>query len=125
MRFIIVEGKVNNEVFIDFLQRLMHNWPRNIILILNGHPVHKSLAVSQFVASTNGRLQIFYLPPCSPDLNPDEQVWNLKNQEVGKQPITGPDQLKKLILSHMRKIQKLPALVSSFFKMKNTVYAVS
>jgi transposase len=126
MRFIIVEGKVNNEVFIDFLKRLIHNWPRNIILILDGHPVHKAVAVSQFVASTNGRLRIFYLPPYSPELNPDEQVWNhLKNQGVGKASITGPDQLKKLILSKMRKIQKLPSLVSSFFMMPDTVYAMS
>jgi transposase len=126
MRFIIIEGKVNGEVFIDFLKRLIHNWPRKVFLILDGHPVHKSVAVAQFVTATKGRLQIFYLPPYSPKLNPDEQVWNhLKNQGVGKQPITGPDQLKKLILSHLRKIQKLPALVRSFFMTPDTVYAVS
>jgi transposase len=124
MRFIIVTGKVCAEVFIDFLKRLIHNWPRNVFLILDGHPVHKSVAVSTFVASTEGRLQLFYLPPYSPELNPDEQVWNhLKNHGVGKQSITGPDQLKRLIFSHLRKIQKLPVLVRSFFGMPDTAYA--
>jgi len=76
LRFMLVKDKINAHVFIDFLKRLMHNWPHSIFLILDGHPVHKSVAVSKFVASTQGRLQIFYLPPYSPELNSDEQVWN-------------------------------------------------
>lgn len=124
MRFIIIEGKVNAEVFIDFLKRLIHNWPRKIFLILDGHPVHKSVAVAKFISSTEGRLELFRLPPYSPELNPDEQVWNhLKNHGVGRQPITGPDQLKKLVLSHLRKIQKLPALIRAFFGTPDTIYA--
>jgi transposase len=126
MRFMFIEGKFNAEVFIDFLKRLIHNWLRKVFLIIDGHPVHKSVAISNFVTSTEGRLQLFFLPPYSPELNPDEQVWNhLKNNGVGKQPVTGPDQLKSLVLSHLRKIQKLPALVRSFFGMPETIYAAS
>lgn len=124
MRFMLVKGKINADVFVDFLKRLMHNWPRSVFLIIDGHPVHKSVAVSKFVASTEGRLQLFYLPPYSPELNPDEQVWNhLKNHGVGRRPVTGPDQLKQLIISHLRRVQKLPSLVRSFFNLPETVYA--
>src|SRR4030042_6743891 len=123
-RFMIIKGKLTADVFVAFLKRLIHNWPRSIFLIVDGHPVHKSVVVSKFVASTEGCLQIFYLPPYSPELNPDEQVWNhLKNHGVGKQPITGPDQLKRLTLSHLRKVQRLPSLVRSFFAMPETAYA--
>lgn len=125
MRFMLVEGKVTGNVFVDFLKRLLHNWPHPVFLIVDGHPVHKSAAVSRFVASTKGRLQIFYLPPYSPELNPDEQVWNhLKNHGVGKQSIAGPDHLKRLVLSRLRRIQKLPALVRTFFELPETAYAV-
>lgn len=124
MRFMLIEDKFNTAVFIDFLKRLVHNWPRAIFLIVDGHPVHKSVAVNKFVASTQGRLQLFSLPPYSPELNPDEQVWNhLKNQGIGKQPITGPDQMKGLVFSHLRKIQKLPSLIRAFFGMPETKYA--
>ena len=124
MRFMLVKDKINADVFVDFLKRLMHNWPRSIFLIVDGHPVHKSVAVSKFVTSTEGRLQIFYLPPYSPELNPDEQVWNhLKNRGVGRKPVTGPDQLKRLIVSHLRKVQKSPSLVRSFFNLPETAYA--
>lgn len=124
MRFMLIPGKLSAEVFVDFLKRLIHNWPHAVFLIVDGHPVHRSVAVSKFVASTKGKLQLFHLPPYSPDLNPDEQVWNhLKNHGVGRLPITGPDQLKHSILSHLRKLQKLPCLVRSFFRLPETLYA--
>ena len=126
MRFMLVEGKVTGDVFVDFLKRLIHNWPRTVFLIVDGHPIHKSATVSRFVASIEGKLQLFYLPPYSPELNPDEQVWNhLKHHGVGKQPIAGPDHLKRLVLSHLRKVQKLPSLVRSFFGMPETAYAAT
>ena len=124
MRFMLIEGKLTGEVFIEFLKRLLHNSSHPVFLSVDGHPVHRSAAVASFVASTDGKLRLFRLPPYSPELNPDEQVWNhLKNHGVGRQPITGPDQMKKLIISHLWKIQKLPALIRSFFGMLETVYA--
>lgn len=124
MRFMLVEGTITSDVFIGFLKRLIHNWSRAVFLIVDGHPVHRSAAVSRFVASTEGKLQLFRLPPYSPELNPDEQVWNhLKNHGVGKQTIAGPAQLKRMVLSHLRKMQKLPSLVRSFFHTPATVYA--
>jgi len=123
MRFMLVKGRVTTSVFVDFLKRLIHNWPRSVFLIIDGHPVHRSVAVSKFVASTEGQLQLFYLPPYSPELNPDEHVWNhLKNRGVGRHPVTGPDQLKRLIISHLRIVQRLPSLVHSFFNLPETVY---
>jgi len=124
MRFMLVEGKLTSDVFVAFLKRLVHNQPHPVFLIVDGHPVHKSAAVARFVASTDGKLQLFRLPPYSPELNPDEQVWNhLKNHGVGKQPIAGPAHLKRMVYSHLRKIQKLPALVCSFFGTPETIYA--
>ena len=126
MRFMVFEGKFNTDVFIDFLKRLIHNWPHPLFLIVDGHPVHKGAAVAKFVAASEGRLRLFRLPPYSPELNPDEQVWNhLKNQGVGKHSIAGPAHLKALILSHLRKLQKLPSLVRSFFRMPETAYAAT
>jgi transposase len=47
---------------------------------VDGHPAHRSKAVKQFVAATDGRLRLFVLPAYSPQLNPDEWVW--KNVKV-------------------------------------------
>lgn len=62
--------------------------------------------------------------PYSPELNPDEYVWNdLKNQSFGKTPHSSSQQMNKTALSHKRIIQKTPSLVISFFRALSTIYA--
>ena len=125
MRFICIDGKVNAAVFISFLKRLIETSDRPVFLIVDGHPTHKAVMTRKFVESSEGKLRLFFLPGYSPDLNPDELVWNhLKNHGTGRQVITGPDQLRKLVLGHMRSLQKRTELILSFFKTPSTVYAV-
>jgi hypothetical protein len=72
LRFMAFTGKMNVDRFVEFLQRLIYKAKRPIFLILDGHPVHKSRKVKDFVAITNDKLRLFILPPYSPHLNPDE-----------------------------------------------------
>ena len=124
LRFMCVDGKVNADVFIEFLKRLAASTDHPVFLIVDGHPTHKAKKTAEFVKSLKGRLQLFFLPGYSPDLNLDELVWNhLKNNGTGKRVITGPDQLKKLVLSHMRSMQKNSGLVKSFYQTPTTKYA--
>jgi len=48
--------------------------PGKIFVILDGHPAHRATKTKTFVASTNGRLELYFLPPYSPELNPEESV---------------------------------------------------
>jgi transposase len=69
-------------------------------------------------------LVLFHLSPYSPELNPDELVWNnLKNHGTWRRLVTSPEQRRQTIASHMRQLQKLPALVRSFFHVPTTCYA--
>jgi transposase len=116
-RFMTVEGRMNAEKFIEFLKRLIHNAPHPVFLVVDRHPSHRAKKVLAFVRSTEGRLRLFFLPPYAPDLNPDEHVWNhLKNHGVGKQAIRSRDQFRKVVLGHMRSLQRLPDLIRSFFR---------
>jgi transposase len=124
IRFMIFEGKMNAGQFCEFLKRLIHKASNPIFLIVDGHPVHRSGIVKKFVADTKGKLKMFYLPGYSPELNPDELVWNdLKHHDVGKRMISGPDQLKRLVISHLRALQKTPDKIIAFFLEKNVRYA--
>jgi transposase len=77
----ITKDRVGAKVFIDFLIRLIHNAKKPIFMVVDGHPAHRAKKVSQFVDSVKDRLRLFFLPPYSPELNPDEWVWNhLKKQ---------------------------------------------
>lgn len=124
LRFMCVEGKVNADVFIEFLKRLAEDSASPVFLVVDGHPTHKAAKTLRYAESTDGKLRLFFLPPYSPDLNPDELVWNdLKNNGVGRMVIVGPDQMKKAVVGHMRSLQKHPDLVRSFFGAPTTKYA--
>jgi transposase len=126
LRFMVVEGKVASAEFCEFLRRLVHNAQRPIFLILDGHPVHRSARVKQLVESLEGKLELFFLPPYSPELNPDEWVWNdLKNNGIGRMAITGPDDLKRIVFDYMRQMQRFPELIRSFFRAPTTSYAAA
>ena len=123
-RFMVTKGRVGARVFIDFIKRLIHNADRPVFLIVDGHPAHKAVMVKKFVASIKDQFRLFFLPPYSPELNPDERVWNdLKNNTVGRKIITSPETLKKDVISHLRFIQKSPHRVRSYFHNEQTRYA--
>jgi len=91
LRFMAIEENLSAEIFCEFLRRLIENMTHPVYLIVDRHSVHRSKKVREFVASTKGRLKLFYLPPYSPELNPDELVWNyLKNHKIGRQSLTTP-----------------------------------
>ncbi len=119
-----VSAKLNADKFIDFLKRLLTGSSQPIFLVVDGHPVHRSAKVRRFAEQTNGKLELYFLPGYSPELNPTEHVWSqLKHHTVGKQTVHGPDQLRELVLSAMRRIQRLPKLVRAFFQAPDTCYA--
>lgn len=124
MRFMTVEGTVDTNVFVRFLGRLIDNQPRPVFLVVDGHSIHKSKKVKEFVASTKGRLRLFCLPPYSPDLNPDELVWNhVKGHKIGRMAIEGREHLKRTVVGALRSLQRFPAKVRAFFQKPSVAYA--
>jgi transposase len=122
-RFMVQEGNVTAEVFIEFLKRLLRGAEQPIILVVDGHPIHKAKSVKTFVEQQQGRLQLVFLPPYAPQLNPDEQVWGYIKPRVAKQMPENKIELKKLVQSAMHRLQKLPDVVKSFFRHPECQYA--
>jgi transposase len=126
MHFMIVKGTVSSDEVCEFLKRLMHGHNHKVFLIWDGHPTHKSKKVKEYVSSSNGRLEIFLLPPYSPDLNPIEQLWNhAKTNGVGRKAVYGPDQLKTAVINKLRSFQKLPRKIASFFRHPDCKYILA
>jgi transposase len=116
VRFRILPARLTAPVFVDFCRRLLHDVGRPVFLIVDSHAVHRSKAVARYVESTKGKLRLFFLPPYSPQLNPDEWVWrNVKGHRLGRSQFAGPDDLRRKALSALRRLQRLPAVVRGFF----------
>jgi transposase len=125
MRFMIKEkGGVNAAVFIEFLKRLITGAKRQIFLIVDRGPAHIAKKTKAFVETLKGRLRLFYLPPYSPDRNPDELVWkHLKADTVGRMAITDKADFKTKVHSSMRQLQNNPDKIRSFYQKPSLKYA--
>jgi len=125
MRFIIIDkGGVNADVFIEFLKRLIAGAKREIFLIVDRGPAHVAKKTKAFVESLNGSLRLFYLPPYSPDRNPDELGWkHLKADTVGRMVVTSRDDFKSKVRSSMRQLQNNPAKICAFYQKPSLQYA--
>jgi transposase len=72
----IREESFKGPAVVEFLRHLLKHIPGKLLVIWDGSPIHRSQDVKTFLSEgANGRLQLERLPPYSPDLNPDEGVW--------------------------------------------------
>jgi transposase len=110
LRFMIKErGGVNADVFIEFLKRLLVDAKHKIFLIVDRGPAHMAKKTSAFVKRLNGALRLFFLPPYSPDKNPDELVWkHVKADTVGRTAIFGDKDFTSKVRSSLRSLQRNP-----------------
>lgn len=66
---------MNGATSLLFLLKLLLAYPnRKILLLWDRAPWHFGPAIRHFLAA-HPQLEIFYFPPASPDLNPQEHVW--------------------------------------------------
>lgn len=123
MRFATIDGRMNSDVFITFLQKLRVDAACPIIVIADNARYHTSAKVISFVDSSKGEITLANLPRYSPELNPDEQVWNHAKRRLSQTFIDSKEAMRSSVLSIMHSIQKTPTLVRSFFCLPDTCYA--
>lgn len=115
LQFMLVDGRTTAQVFQRFLEQLMLDAEQPIILVVDGHPVHKARMIKEYVDSTQGMLELHYLPPYSPQLNPDEQVWKNVKERVAKQCPMNRYDLRILLTKALQRLQDMPEIVRGFF----------
>ncbi len=121
--FATYKGGMNSGLFIEMLKVLMHRRRKPLILILDSLPAHKGKAVRNYVESTNGKLELHFLPGYAPELNPDELVWNyMKRTGTARRPMAKGESLHERIDEELFQIKWNPALVRSFYKAKDVSY---
>jgi transposase len=121
--FCVYEGALNGELFVELLKKMMHRRRTPVHLILDSLPAHKRAIVSEYVASTQGRLTLHFLPGYAPDLNPDELVWShVKRTGTARRPLQKGETLREKIEEQLAQLQKLPSLIRSFFKAPSVAY---
>ena len=121
--FATYQGGLTGELFVELLKQLMHRRKKPLRLVVDGLPAHKKLLVKEYVASTEGRLSLHFLPGYAPDLNPDELVWShAKRTGVARRPLLKGEKLQERVHEQLQAIGNNPKLVRAFFKHPSVAY---
>ena len=84
------------EDFCQFLQEIRNNNPINrICLILDNFATHEANGVRKKAKDLN--IELIYLPPYSPDLNPIEYLWKSIKRDVSISEIENKAQLIEIV----------------------------
>ena len=119
--FEIFEGTCDEIRFLDFLDKLLEHFAeRKIFLIVDNASFHKSPAVEYWLLD-HPRMELFYLPPYAPELNPDE----LLNQDVHTHVARRrPSNLAKLVILTVEYLAtRTSEIVSKYFDGEYVAYA--
>ena len=102
---------------IEFLLHLLRVAGDRLLVIWDGSPIHRRVEVTEFVASTRGRVWLEALPGYAPDLNPwDEGGWHhLKDAEMRNLVCRDLDELHQELDLAVGRLRQKPHLVRSFF----------
>jgi transposase len=120
----IKDDTIDGKLYIEFLEELLLDRERPLILLVDHATFHGSKQVRDFVRAHRTRLRVFFLPKRAPEFNPDEQVWNeIKNNRIGKQPIKNKADLKERLISALDSLKQNSNRIISFFSMPDTQYA--
>lgn len=124
VRFRLFHGGMNTDILIEFLRRLIKDAKRKVILILDNLRVHHARNVKKWLSGKQEKIEVFYLPSYSPELNPDEYLnCDLKAGVHSGKPARSGEQLKKKTRSHMKMLQCRPERVKKYFQHEKIRYA--
>jgi transposase len=109
-------GTMNSALFTEFLELLIHDIDGKIFLVVDNAKYHKSAETSKWLAEHADRIELFFLPSYSPDLNPDEWVWkNVKHDYIGRVVPQRRGHLFDIARQALRNLRAAPEKIRGFF----------
>jgi len=124
MRFRVFKGSFGQSVMIDFLDRLVRDAKRKVIVIADGHPAHKGRRVQQWLKEHASQCELVLLPGYAPELNPDELLnQDLKSNVFSCGRPRTRDELMTQTRTYLKATQKRPDIVRAYFQESHVHYA--
>jgi transposase len=124
VRFMTYKGSLNAAVFLVFLTRLIEGATRKILLIADRLQAHKTPEVLAWIEAHRDRIEVFFLPAYSPEMNPVEYLNNDMKGGVNEAGL--PDDrgtLHARVLAFMETLASVPRHVVSYFLHPKVQYA--
>lgn len=124
VEFMILDGTFNGTVFLEFLARLIKYKQQKIFLVVDGHSAHKTKAIKAWIEENKNRIELFFLPPYSPELNAQEYVnQDLKTNVIGKKRPINKAQMRNNVEEFMNRRKNDKKQVQKYFHESHVQYA--
>jgi hypothetical protein len=126
VRFMTYTQTMDAALFLVFLGRLLRSTVGKVFLIVDRLQAHKTPEVRAWVAAQAERLEVFYLPPYAPELNPEEYLNQDLKQQVHAAGLP-EDKIEQRwqIQEFMKHLLHLPERVRSYFLHPKVQYAAA
>ncbi len=123
-RWMIIDGAFNHERLIEFFESLVKDTGKKIFLVLDNLGVHHCKPVKAWLLENATKMEVFYLPSYSPELNPEERLnADLKHVIRSKVPVRTKAKLQAAADDHRTALQAKPERVKTFFQEPFVKYA--
>lgn len=126
VRFMTYSGAMNEELFLEFLRRLMRSATGKIFLVVDNLLAHNSKMVKAWRAHHQDQIEVFFLPSHSPEMNPDEYLNNDLKANVNQEGLPEDKQtVRSRIQRFMRRLGHLAEHVVNYFTHPAIKYAAT
>ena len=124
MNWMVFEDNFTSKKCIEFLGRMIRQIRQKVFLILDNHRVHHSKKVKAYVAKHKEKLELFYLPPYCPDMNPQELVnQDVKANSNNFRALKSINDLTINLRYYLTQIQFNQFKIMNYFTKKEVAYA--
>ncbi|MFT4203726.1 MAG: IS630 family transposase [Chitinophagaceae bacterium] len=123
LQFMIIE-RFNGDVFIDFLKRMIKYSREKVFFVTDGHPAHKTKKLKAWLDENKERIEVFFIPPYSPELNAQEYLnQDVKTNVIGKKRPINKEQMRNNVENFMLKRKNDRKQVQKYFHATHVQYA--
>ena len=124
VRFMTYKGSMDGALFTVFLGRLIRTSARKVFLIVDRLRAHEKATVLDWVAAHEDRIELFAMPPYTPEYNPDEYLNNDLKGNVNEAGLPeNKEDLRSRVQRFMRRLYYAPEHVMSYFQHPCVQYA--
>lgn len=101
----VFDQTMNADIYVNILKTNLKNiYEADNYLIYDNDPKHTSAKAKTYL--TNNEINILDFPPCSPDINPIENIWAIYKHNIAKINPKNIDQLKQTMLTEWNNIDQ-------------------
>lgn len=123
LQFMLID-RFNGEVFMDFLKRMVRYSKGKVFFVTDGHPAHKTQKVKDWLEENESRIEIFFIPPYSPELNAQEYLnQDVKTNVIGRKLPINKEQMRNNVEDFMNSRKNNRKQVQKYFHEKHVRYA--